>query len=327
MSKVSVIIPIYNVESYLRECLESVINQTFKDIEIICVDDCGNDNSISIAEDFAKKDERIKIIHHNKNKGLGVARNTGINNANGDYIFFLDSDDYIITDIIEKLYEQAISTNSDIIISRAEAFADNNSSLLRKKIEEFNKYLSINTSYQYQTTLENFTDIETKLPVTAWGKLYKKDFILKNHLLFIEQNVIHEDEGFWLKACSCFPLILTINEKGVMYRIHDNSIMTSKKKNKSKIHFKLNLQDAFDYFDNYRTEYSESLKNQIKNNECFCSYFDKKFGFLYRLRWLKNNKLISLLGIPIYREKIEKENKIIRILGITYCKLKAKKEL
>ena len=98
--KISIIIPVYNVEKYLRECLDSCINQTLADIEIICVDDCSPDNSIKILEEYQAKDYRIKIFRHEKNKNLGAARNTGIQNAIGEYVWFVDSDDYI--DIVKR---------------------------------------------------------------------------------------------------------------------------------------------------------------------------------------------------------------------------------
>lgn len=95
---ISVIVPIYNVQNYIAECLESIISQTYRDLEIICVDDCGLDNSISIVKKYMKKDDRIKLVHHEENQGLGGARNTGISVANGEYIYFMDSDDKIERD-------------------------------------------------------------------------------------------------------------------------------------------------------------------------------------------------------------------------------------
>ena len=115
MIKVSIIVPVYNVELYLRECLDSIINQTLKDIEIICVDDCSTDNSYIILDEYSKKDSRIKLLKHNVNKGLGPARNTGINVAQGEYIGFIDSDDYISLDYFENLYNTAKKYNSDIV--------------------------------------------------------------------------------------------------------------------------------------------------------------------------------------------------------------------
>ena len=108
MSKVSVIIPVYNAEKYLKKCLDSVINQTLPDIEIICVNDCSKDSSLNILKEYSLKDERIKIIDCEQNGGESVARNIGIDNASGDYLAFVDNDDVIDLDFFEKLYNRAI---------------------------------------------------------------------------------------------------------------------------------------------------------------------------------------------------------------------------
>ena len=114
MPKVSVIIPVYNTERYLRRCLDSVCNQTLSDIEIICINDCSTDNSLDILKEYADKDKRIKIINFKENKGAAVARNTGIDIVNGEYIGFIDSDDFVDSDFYEKLYNTASENNSDI---------------------------------------------------------------------------------------------------------------------------------------------------------------------------------------------------------------------
>ena len=101
--KISVIIPVYNVEDYLEECLDSIINQTFKDLEIICINDGSQDNSLNILEEYAEKDNRIKIIT-TKNQGLSAARNRGLENITGDYVYFIDSDDYLELTAFEELY-------------------------------------------------------------------------------------------------------------------------------------------------------------------------------------------------------------------------------
>ena len=113
MAKISVVVPVYNVEAYLERCLDSLINQTLSDIEIICVNDGSTDSSPEKLEEFAKKDSRIKIINQ-ENGGLSAARNTGIEAATGEYIGFVDSDDYVDLDFYEKLYNAATSHNADI---------------------------------------------------------------------------------------------------------------------------------------------------------------------------------------------------------------------
>ena len=112
---VSVVLPIYNVEKYLNRCVKSVVNQSYKNLEIILVDDGSPDNCPTLCEDWAKKDSRIKVVHK-ENAGLGYARNTGIENATGEYICFFDSDDYIALDAIEKAYSLAIKEKSDIVV-------------------------------------------------------------------------------------------------------------------------------------------------------------------------------------------------------------------
>lgn len=118
---VSVIIPVYNVEKYLRECLDSVVKQTRKDIEIICVNDGSTDGSLEILQEYAEKDRRIKVISQ-ENKGLSGARNTGVRYARGEYIYFLDSDDYIELDAMEYLYQQAKSANLDVLYFDGKSF-------------------------------------------------------------------------------------------------------------------------------------------------------------------------------------------------------------
>jgi glycosyltransferase involved in cell wall biosynthesis len=113
--KVAICIPVYNVEKYIRRCLESIVNQTYKDLEIIVVNDCTPDNSMAIVERFAHEDDRIRIIKHEHNKGLMWARRTGYMAASGDYITFCDSDDYLPENAIELLYEEAIKTEADIV--------------------------------------------------------------------------------------------------------------------------------------------------------------------------------------------------------------------
>ena len=121
MVKVSVIVPVYNVENFLKECLDSIVNQTLYDIEIICINDGSTDNSLAILESYAKSDDRIKIISQ-ENKGLGAVRNVAFNHISGDYVFFIDSDDYIDLNTLKKLYENAISNDSDLVFFKIARF-------------------------------------------------------------------------------------------------------------------------------------------------------------------------------------------------------------
>lgn len=128
--KVSVIIPVYNAEKYLRQCLDSVVNQTLRDIEIICVDDGSPDSSLSLLQKYASGDNRIKILQQ-ENSGAGIARNKGLAMASGKYILFLDSDDFFELDLCENLFYQAEKTEADIILYDADCYEQEKISLLR----------------------------------------------------------------------------------------------------------------------------------------------------------------------------------------------------
>ena len=323
--KVSIIIPIYNVEKYVEQCIKSVVEQTLGDIEIICIDDCSTDNSISIVESYANHDSRIKIIRHEVNKGLGIARNTGINSSSGDYIFFLDSDDYILPDTLEKLYTKIRTVHSDIVTIRAKAFPDEDLEEIKNRAEISNQWLDKFVADKYYVTLDNYIETTEKLNCTVWGKLYSKDFIQNNHLRFIEKKIMHEDNGFWLKVCSCFPVITYMEDLGLMYRIRRGAITDiinqRKLHNKKKKHLKLNMYDTFAYFDNYRKSYADDLKNLVLQSSLFNPFSEKRLSFLFRLRWTKDDKMLSFFGLPVYREKVKNGDlKVGRLFGIRVCK-------
>lgn len=178
MIKVSVIIPCYNVAEYLPRCIESVITQTLKDIEIICIDDMSTDDTLNILKKYAKKDNRIHIINHKKNLGVAVARNDGMDAANGEYIGFIDPDDYIDTDFYEKLYNKAKKTNADIVKAGVISVNMNN------------YHISKNTFNQ----LYKFTN-------SFWSAIYKHDFLKKYNIHFPAHIRTSQDSVFLTQSC------------------------------------------------------------------------------------------------------------------------------
>ena len=165
MIKVSIVIPVYNVEKYLERCLFSIVNQTYKEIEIILVNDGSKDNSGAICDQFVKKDSRAKVLHQ-ENRGLSEARNTGLRNVTGDYVMFLDSDDWLEFDAIEFLLGQAISQNADMVVGGV--FRTSN-------VVEHPK----NTPVSYLLTQEEYAKryfkIESQtIEYYVWNKLYRR---------------------------------------------------------------------------------------------------------------------------------------------------------
>ena len=202
MPKVSVILPIYNVEKYLRKCLDSVINQTFKDIEIICVNDCSLDNSQNIILEYAKKDNRIKLINHLENQGLGYARNTGLIDSNCDYISFIDSDDFVSLDYIEILYRAAVKYDADIVFT-------NNINIVRDKTIKpyYHNRINIWKKKFKETWNEGISNFNVDTPekentpeyplVVAWNKLYKRSFLIENKLLYSKYRIAEDVDMFY----------------------------------------------------------------------------------------------------------------------------------
>ena len=224
MPKVSVIIPVYNVEKYLRQCLDSVVNQTLKDIEIICVDDGSTDNSLKILKEYAFKDDRFIIIEQ-KNQGAGAARNKGLEIATGEYLYFLDSDDFIDLRALEKLNTQIIKYDADICVCKNYDFIENENLLKEPYWIHGLKYidgLEIFNKYDISEYLFNFCNIP------AYTKLYKRDFITQNNIKFQEIKSCN-DVFFNLYSLACAEKITFIDEYLVTYRRGQSGSITSKR--------------------------------------------------------------------------------------------------
>lgn len=187
MPKISVIIPVYNAEKYLRECLESVINQTFKDIEIICVNDGSVDNSLEILNKYADKDERIKIISQ-ENRGHSEARNTALKIMSGEYVYFLDSDDYITPTLLEHAINIFNNFDIDYFCFGSKAFCEDE---CIQSLEGMNEYIRVKRKGLHKL---NF-DIGLNTNIHVWNKVFKAS-VIKNNNIFFPSNLIYEDIYF-----------------------------------------------------------------------------------------------------------------------------------
>ena len=180
MPKISVIMPVYRVEKYLNECIDSIINQTLQDIEIILIDDGSPDNCPQICDEYAQKDSRIKVFHQN-NYGAANARNFGIKNATGKFLLILDSDDVFSPDLCQKLYKEAIKYNNDITICHSVEF-DNNTN------KEIPSDWIIKDFFLPEQHVFNYKDMSKHIigfcQGWAWDKLYKTSFVRKHNLKF-----------------------------------------------------------------------------------------------------------------------------------------------
>lgn len=252
MVKISVIIPVFNVENYLARCLDSVINQTLKDIEIICVDDGSTDNSFNILNDYKNSDDRIQV-YQQENGGHSVATNTGLKYVTGDYIFFVDSDDWIELDALEKLYNNAIENDSDLVLYDSiehlpeNQFRERRYGILNELKNEIFDYKSekrlILNSYYVQ-----------------WSKLYKTSFF-RRHNLKLPDFRLYEDIGLNVAAITFAKRITYLPEILYHYnRLNDSSLQNTKvEMNRSKIIF-----DVIFYIERFLIE--NNLFNYLELN-------------------------------------------------------------
>ena len=191
--KVSIIIPSFNTEKYISQCLGSVLNQTLEDIEIICVDNLSTDNTLNIIMEYAEKDKRIKVLS-NEIKGSAFSRNLGMENASGEYIGFVDSDDYIHPEMFEKLYDAAKFKDLDMCMCKISTFEDGT--------DELNDdiwYFALNCFNQLEKDVFNHKDTKEfmgEICVAVYNKIYRREMLEKNHIKF-PANKIFEDEIFF----------------------------------------------------------------------------------------------------------------------------------
>ena len=225
--KVSVILPIYNVEEFLPKSIESVMNQTYRNLEIVLVDDGSTDSCSKICDDYAQKDKRIKVIHK-KNGGLSSARNAGINMASGEFIYFLDSDDYIETNLVEMCVGVIQATMCDVVVFNHAIESESKEEIgtthflqqhiITDTIDKKMKYVS-NILLKYQVGWN------------AWNRFYKADIIRDNKLYYPDNNVIFaEDQAFALLIALYQKKMVVINNVLYHYLQRGTSIMGKNKK-------------------------------------------------------------------------------------------------
>lgn len=228
MPKVSVIVPVFNVEKFLENCLNSILTQTLTDIEIILLNDGSTDGSLKICDEYAAKDKRISVYSH-ENRGLGPTRNRGITLAKGDYLAFVDSDDHISPDGLEKLWQKAEATGADIVQGETFMYEDGGDCCkVRASLREAKDIILTEDNLESFFADYYFARIYSH---NAWDKLYRRDYVLKNNLVFGDnRKIFAEDNWFQLQALHYLPSVAFVPVKYYWYRQQSDSIMHKPKK-------------------------------------------------------------------------------------------------
>lgn len=323
MIKVSVIIPVYNVEQYIRQCVLSILNQTLKDIELILVNDGSEDKSMEVIEDLIECNSNIIVINK-KNGGLSSARNEGIRHARGTYLMFVDSDDYIESDYIEILYNQCIKHNLDIAIGNYKKLIET------KLVKETRKGLTQEGDILTGTELMYKLCKSNNYRPEVWDDMYKTEYILKNKLYF-QEGILHEDEDFTPKALVYAERVKFVNSYGYIYRQRNNSIMNSSININNINGLIVTINNLINLYNNTDDEYGKQAINEnllrilsmilyniktidLKNKKILYNQVPVKdlIGVLAEYKNIKNIIRIMLLKIDIrlYYFILKKSNNI-----------------
>lgn len=309
---VSVIVPIYKVEKYLKRCIESIINQTYTYMEIILVDDGSPDCCAEICDQYSSIDNRVKVIHKN-NGGLSDARNYGINIAEGEYIFFVDSDDYIELNAIENLVFYAKKNNLDIVCGDAyRVISSDSNSIPNKTI-----LLGGGSDGKIMDGEEYLVDCIYKKSfcVAVWTRMYSTKLIKKNNIYFIK-GLLHEDENWTPKVILKAKRVGYFNFAFYNYIIRNNSITQTENRKKHIIDVLKTCEELENEYN--RVINSKTTKKILKDylvrlyiNTCTYGEYDKKFyrskvdkGFVLRNSYFLKTKieaLVYFLNISLYR--------------------------
>ncbi len=343
MVKISVIIPVYNVEKYLEECLDSIINQTFEDIEIICIDDGSTDNSLDILREYEKSDKRLSVVCQ-ENSGLSITRNHGIKLAKGDYIYFIDSDDYLELTALEELYEISKEKNLDILIFKLINFDDGTTNKYTSEYYEMESLKYLNGKvFNY----EDIGEDALNFAVSAPGKFYKKELIQD---MEFPEKLIFEDNLFFAKSMLKAKRVSFYDKHLYNRRIRNDSITTT---NTIKfadsiiiINKIIELSKEFNVYEQFKyglakkkidsayfryslvgDEYKEEFFKRIHTD--FADYDDeyendilpslnKTYNYIFRSFLCCHDHeefdlKIKIFNLKMNNEKIEKENKKLKI--------------
>lgn len=321
--KISVIVPVYNTSMYLDKCLNSLLNQTLKEIEIICVNDGSTDSSREILQNFAKNNSQIKIINQ-QNQGQSAARNAGMKEAKGQYIGFIDSDDWADEKMFEKLYNRAKQSDSDMTMCAITVYDEKTGAQTTN-----DPYLTLSLfpqSFEDKTfSYKDCLDFLFRICVIPWNKIYKNDWLKQHNIKFIE-GVVFEDTAFTVEALILADNISLVNDPLVYYRKGSQTSVCAGKQNLD--YKKLDLFIVFekmeqilkensiynllgDYFKFYKRNNLIYWYEKIQDKQIKKQYYKKLLRLYPDFRFHGLVLFIKKLKLKREIEKLAKTNKVI----------------
>lgn len=301
MVKVSVVLPVYNVENYLRDCLDSIVNQTLKDIEIICINDGSPDNSLEILREYEAKDNRITVIDQ-ENGGHAVATNRGLKLATGECLFSMDSDDILELNALELSYNRLKEKDVDFVMFKAINYDDTNDVYYESEVYSMNKIYA-----KVGDEVFNYHDIGELMfesCVTPWNKLYKREFIIENNIHYPE-GLIFEDNVFYYNALLTAKRICFLNEFLFIRRWYATSSTTNGDlRFLDSISVTNLINEVFKEKGEFNNFKSNLLNNKISLNFMRYTKIKKEFKETY-FKAMKNDFLKILEDKELYEDLTE----------------------
>ena len=266
MVKISVLVPVYNVEEYLEDAISGLLNQTFRDFEVICVNDGSKDNSLKILNDFASKDSRIKVIDK-ENGGCGSARNRALDEASGEYIYFFDPDDYILPNAFEELYNNITSNNSDLVIFKIAWFKENKLIDYSKPLFDFDSVFKDVDFNNFTFTYKDVKYYVLNSGFAPWSKVYKKEFLDKYDDFRFDVGVAFDDVPFHVKSMLRASKISFAPDFYYHYRYDNSNSVNNTASNGIDIMKIVDIVEEFlkneGYFEEFENEFYDFKINQI----------------------------------------------------------------
>lgn len=317
MDKISIIVPVFNVEKYLSKCIESLVKQTYKNIEILLINDGSQDNSLNICKEWEKKDGRIKVFSQ-RNQGLSEARNTGIKNAKGNYICFVDSDDLVLSDFIEILYYLIKKYGCEIAQVN---FIEKTDDEIEKKIN-IEKQIFNEKILRSRDMIKGLTTNDHKKNVIVCNKIYKKE-LFEN--LSFKNGKIYEDEFFTWKVFMKCKKIAVSDKILYVYRIRKNSIMNLQRKKISikNLDYLEALEERMETFKNIRDMelYNLTLINYCYRLILYYNKFDGKNSENKKIKIELKNKYKKNLGKMLKSKELKLISKLFAIAILIFPNL------
>jgi len=299
---ISIIIPVYNTEKYISECVNSILSQTYKNFEIIIVDDGSTDNSLDIVKEYQQNYDNITVLHI-ENSGVSAARNIGIKHAKGEFLFFVDSDDTLYDYCLSTFVTEYTDKNIDLLIGGADITYYPFTNKQKFWAEKFSSNSREENFFYYA---------EGRMIVAPWNKLVKKDFIIQ-HNLFFEEGIIIEDALWTFKLLYHSKKMKVFSTTTYLYKVRDKSIMSNITRKHADCHIKI-VSLLYQYFKDINTPSSiisfETFKNQsmryvlslYSSQEQYHTYmyFREKLLPLYKCIFSKSISLKRVLSYSHY---------------------------